>query len=652
MSSTTTGSGATSLAKQQQQQQQRRSQAPVPPPPGSQQGGRGLLRAVSKARVAEWTSQRGFRDGSFMLLLSVLLAVAWYSNVERSRLCRKGATHLVGYFWDGESLHEVAGSLLVLVKDLLRASALALGVVGTLSVAGATYQTVATPPRVLEGLTDEQRRLLGLESFASLDAAARRQGDVPALGGRGSGPAGGPASSVNGTLPPTTGSISSSSSTGNNPAAVRSPWGNDVGPPYMSPPASSLLLRDRFTPGSSGGSGGRPPRRRGSRNGSGMGAATLSFGGTADEKIHDLLEDWRQEDLLLASPAGGGAAALAAGGGTPGPGEPGSYVNLAAISPSTGRVERYKESPVGGQGGLLAGKSGSPSERWDAAEWARTLQRLGLDSYKVSQYVDNLRGALYNEMDALLVRFTEQVRLLGNLGVPGELMLDLQSVSPTGHTLEDYLGQARMQDARLVHEFGCTKRIMKEGFNWKDLFGYVSRRLEELVEDSYLSGYDWSRGGTLRDKNVSVELPTDADIVMHMFLWRCDSLSEHRLSEGDQPFIKQHFLQVMPGEESRSLRGRNLIVRHGSSPPYFSVVENGVVYRIPRGKDNAFIAIVLFLYFARRDKWLPTYNHGYKRLLEAVFGSALHPKGSKSGGGVGGPLRTGGGGVGGSGGRR
>lgn len=63
-------------------------------------------------------------------------------------------------------------------------------------------------------------------------------------------------------------------------------------------------------------------------------------------------------------------------------------------------------------------------------------------------------------------------------------------------------------------------------------------------------------------------------------------------------------------------------MRHGSAPPYFYVVENGAVHRVPRGKDNALAAIVLFLFLARRDRWLPTYSPGYRRLLEAVFGSA------------------------------
>ena len=78
------------------------------------------------------------------------------------------------------------------------------------------------------------------------------------------------------------------------------------------------------------------------------------------------------------------------------------------------------------------------------------------------------------------------------------------------------------------------------------------------------------------------------------------------------------------------------------------------------------VSIVVFLFLARRDRWLPTYNQGYRRLLENVFGSAVHPgsgsagktggKGGGKGGGGGGrmlALTGGGGGAdGGGGGRR
>jgi hypothetical protein len=395
----------------------------------------------------------------------------------------------------------------------------------------------------------------------------------------------------------------------------------------------------------------------------------LSFGESADEKMRDLLGE------MLLSPGVGSVPQqqqTPQGGSFNGGGLDGGqqqFIGNVPISPITGEVVgRYRESPLGGSGGgLLAGPTGSPSEQHDAAEWPRTLQSRiggGLDTFKLAQYVDNLREALYVEVVELLTRFEAAVRALERCGVPLELLLEQVNTSPSGHSLEDFLGQAKVGGwGKEVQEYVGLKRVLAEGEYWKDLFGHVWRRLEELVEDSYLSGYDWSRGGVLRDRNVTVELPTDADLIMHLFLWRCDAGGEHRLHEGDRPFVKQHFLQVPPGteESSRSLRGRNLIMRHGTSPPYFSVVENGTIYRIPKGKDNALVAIVVFLFLARRDRWLPTYNQGYRRLLENVFGSAVHPgsgsagktKGKGGGGGGGGGRTlalTGGGGAGGGGG--
>ncbi len=365
----------------------------------------------------------------------------------------------------------------------------------------------------------------------------------------------------------------------------------------------------------------------------------LSFGESAEEKMRDLLDE-----MLLSpgvglvpqqqqTPQGGGFNGIGVDGGQQ------QFISNVPISPITKEVVGpYRESPLGGgAGGLLGGSTGSPAEQYDAADWPRILQSRvggGLDTFKLAHYVDNLREALYVEIVELLTRFEAAVRALERCGVPLELLLEQVKTSPSGHSLEDFLGQARTGGwGKEVQEYVGLKRVLAEGENWTDLFGHVWRRLEELVEDSYLSGYDWSRGGILRDRNVTVELPTDADLIMHLFLWRCDAGGEHRLHDGDRPFVKQHFLQVFPGTEEtpRSLRGRNLIMRHGTSLPYFSVVENGTIYRIPKGKDNALVAVVVFLFLARRDRWLPTYNQGYRRLLENVFGSVVHPGSGSAG---------------------
>jgi hypothetical protein len=72
---------------------------------------------------------------------------------------------------------------------------------------------------------------------------------------------------------------------------------------------------------------------------------------------------------------------------------------------------------------------GGDQGRWDAAEWAQTLQRLGLDGHQLNQCVDSLRGALYGEIVGLLDRLGEAVDgLEARYGVPRELMLDLRWV--------------------------------------------------------------------------------------------------------------------------------------------------------------------------------------------------------------------------------
>lgn len=58
-----------------------------------------------------------------------------------------------------------------------------------------------------------------------------------------------------------------------------------------------------------------------------------------------------------------------------------------------------------------------------------------------------------------------------------------RAASATGHSLEDHLLQAQQHDPARVKEFTALKRVFREGFNWRDLFDYVTRRLEELTED-------------------------------------------------------------------------------------------------------------------------------------------------------------------------
>lgn len=147
-------------------------------------------------------------------------------------------------------------------------------------------------------------------------------------------------------------------------------------------------------------------------------------------------QEYRQELLTSANGAATAAGAAEAAKATGVlPGTPDIY-----LQPSLGMmgahmhsppppVVQYRESPVSAASLGVGGKgAGSPADqRWDAAEWARALQRLGLDAQRLGQYVDNLRGALYSEIVALLDRLGEVVTdLEARYSVPRELMLDLR----------------------------------------------------------------------------------------------------------------------------------------------------------------------------------------------------------------------------------
>lgn len=570
---------------------------------------------------------------AFLFSTSLVLALAWYLNPERIPYCQCLARILLLQIWEWSDA-ELPGAVahfLVLFKEILRSLSLFLLTLSATCFCAACYQSTRadSSSKLLENLTDPQRRLLGLENVQpKIDQKTPRVevAEMPTPLENGSftplvSPSHPPSSAGKGRLPlaDTTGgpSVESSSSQ------------------YLTPPPS--MYRARATPtkvalfpsGGSGGDKGRPPRRKSGGDGA------VSFGESADVKMKGLLDE-----MLVAAdgtpvsgqqltPQGRGLSASKGAH---------QFLSNVPISPLTNEVVGpYRESALGGAGGgLLGGPSGSPTERWDVREWPQILQHRiggGLDVYKLSNYVDNLRETLYTEIIDLLTRFNAAVVALERCGVPLDLLLGEVNSTPSGLGLEDYLNQARGQWEKEVQEYTGLKRVLSEGEGWMDRFGHIYRRLGAMVQDSYLSSYEWSRGGVLRHRNVTVELPTDADLIMHVFLWRCDAMAEHRLHGGDRPFVKQHFLEVPPGteESSRSLRGRNLIMRHGTSPPYFSVVENGLVHRIPTGKDNALVAIVVFLFLARRDRWLPKYNQGYRRLLEGVFGSAVHPEGGARG---------------------
>jgi hypothetical protein len=148
---------------------------------------------------------------------------------------------------------------------------------------------------------------------------------------------------------------------------------------------------------------------------------------------------------------------------------------------------------------------------------------------------------------------------------------------------------------------------------------YVLHRLRTLSDDGYLGSFRWDSGGRHHGKDWTPELPTDADIVMHVFCCWGDELLP-RSHADDQPFVQRHFFE---GDESAldSLAGRFMLVRTNphAHPPHFRVVANGDKWHVARGRLNVFQAVALFLYAVRDLKSGYLQNINLNHVLEDIF---------------------------------
>eukprot|EP00795_Rhopilema_esculentum_P002425 gene2425-18078_t len=137
---------------------------------------------------------------------------------------------------------------------------------------------------------------------------------------------------------------------------------------------------------------------------------------------------------------------------------------------------------------------------------------------------------------------------------------------------------------------------------------YLIKRLDDLSTGGCLRLYKWDSGGLHKGKNWDQELPTDAQIIAHLFCTYMDTHlpSNPRYQDGNS-FSGLHFLK--PPSKPSDRRSDLCILHTRTHPPHFKVVEAEETHDIPRGRHNLFMAISVFLYLVK------TKNHG---MLERV----------------------------------
>jgi len=129
---------------------------------------------------------------------------------------------------------------------------------------------------------------------------------------------------------------------------------------------------------------------------------------------------------------------------------------------------------------------------------------------------------------------------------------------------------------------------------------YLVARLKELSNGGCLRLYKWNEGGQYNNKPWNNDLPTDAQIMCHLLCTYMDTHlpSNPRHNEG-KSFTGLHFLKTP--QKPVNKKSALCIYQTRVQNPHFKVLLEDSVCDIPRGRNNFFHSVVVFLYYAKKN---------------------------------------------------
>ncbi|XP_066922289.1 transmembrane protein 209-like isoform X1 [Clytia hemisphaerica] len=216
------------------------------------------------------------------------------------------------------------------------------------------------------------------------------------------------------------------------------------------------------------------------------------------------------------------------------------------------------------------------------------LNKLGFLRADVSIWTENLRKWLAQSvLEPIVLEIDNINKRLTQLGNP-ELKIGLSSRS-TLQTLLATKGQHLPSLATIIPYLSVSTNQE-----------YLVARLKELSTGGCLRLYKWDNGGNYKGKPWNSDLPTDAEIIIHLF---CTYLDTHlpsnpRYADG-KSFSGLHFIKTPIKPEER--KSELCIYQSRTRKPHFKVLLEDQTCELPKGRNNLFVAIVVFLYYAKRN---------------------------------------------------
>jgi hypothetical protein len=142
-----------------------------------------------------------------------------------------------------------------------------------------------------------------------------------------------------------------------------------------------------------------------------------------------------------------------------------------------------------------------------------------------------------------------------------------------------------MRIERLFGDFGSSRE-------------YVVERIRALANGAVLQAYNWCGGGKWKDKDWTTDLPTDAQIICHLFCTHLDEL----VVPTDAAHLHDAFRsRYLVGKDETAKKPGFAIVQKSVNPPHYNIVVGGTEWNVLKGRNNLFDALCLFLFVVRRD---------------------------------------------------
>ncbi|XP_023564401.1 LOW QUALITY PROTEIN: transmembrane protein 209-like [Octodon degus] len=128
---------------------------------------------------------------------------------------------------------------------------------------------------------------------------------------------------------------------------------------------------------------------------------------------------------------------------------------------------------------------------------------------------------------------------------------------------------------------------------------YLFERIKELSQGGCMSSFRWNRGGDFKGRKWDTDLPTDSAIIMHVFGTYLDSrLPPHPKYPDGKTFTSQHFVQT-PSKPDVTNENVFCIYQSAINPPHYELIYQRHVYNLPKGRNNMFHTLLMFLYIIK-----------------------------------------------------